>query len=89
MIAVAAAHNIFRDWLTYVSVIVGILGGMGGVYIKVVYPRSQDHKKHEAERAALKLENAIYENKLKCLPEDVGLVLLWIAAHEKEHGCIG
>jgi hypothetical protein len=79
----AAAHNILRDWLTYVSVAVGILAGIGGIYIRVVYPRNQDHKKHEAERAALRHENAIYEDRLRCLPGEVGLIQWWIAVHEK------
>jgi hypothetical protein len=81
----AAAHNIFRDWLTYVSIIVGILGAVGTIYIRVIYPRAQDHKKHEAERASLRHENALYEDRLRSLPNDVGLILWWIAVHEKEH----
>jgi hypothetical protein len=86
MIVAAAAHNIFRDWLTYVTAFGGMLAVYGGLYIKVIYPRSQDHKKHEAERAALRHENAIYEDRMRCLPNDVGMILLWIAAHEKNHG---
>jgi hypothetical protein len=48
-----AAHNIFRDWATYVSVVLGMLLTAGTIYIRVIYPRAQAHKIHEAERAGL------------------------------------
>lgn len=79
----AAAHSIFRDWTTYVTVVLGILLSIGTLYIRVIYPRSQAHKVHEAERQRLRDENAELNNTLKDLPEQVGLILWWIAAHEK------
>lgn len=84
----AAAHNIFRDWTTYVTGIGVALSVYGGIYIKDIYPQQQAHKVHEAEREALRIENAKLEERNKCLPEEVELILWWIAVHEKNcnHG---
>jgi hypothetical protein len=54
MLAAVAAHNIFRDWLTYISIVVGICLTAGTLYIRVIYPRSQQHKIHEKERQNLR-----------------------------------
>lgn len=80
----AAAHNIFRDWLTYATGVGVALGVYGGIYIKDIYPSQQAHKRHEAEREALRIENAKLEERVKCLPEEVELILWWIAVHEKD-----
>ena len=84
VLAASAVHNALHDWLTYVSIIVGILGTL---YIRIVYPTLRDHKKHEAERTALRAENARLETerntKLNDIPDRVGLIEWWIAMHEK------
>ena len=79
----AAAHNILRDWTTYVVAFSGVALTWGTLYIRVIYPRSQAHKQHEAERARLRGDNAKKDALIDSLPEQVGLILWWIAEHEK------
>ena len=86
MLGAAAAHNILRDWTTYIVAFSGVGLTWGTAYIRVIYPRSQAHKQHEAERQRLRDENAALNAGLKELPQQVGLILLWIAEHEKETG---
>ena len=50
----AASHgNIFSNAVLYLAALGGMLLTWGTLYIRVIYPRSQAHKIHEAERAGL------------------------------------
>ena len=55
----AAAHNIFRDWLTYIVALSGVALTWGTIYIRVISPRARDHVKHQAERAELERQNEL------------------------------
>jgi hypothetical protein len=49
-------HNPFTNWITYLSAVVGLLLGVGTLYIRVIYPRALAHKEHEAEREGMRKE---------------------------------
>lgn len=78
-----AAHNILRDWTTYVTAVGVAVATWGGVWVRVVRPGRVAHAQHEAERARLRQENAELNDRLKTLPERVGMLEWWAAVHEK------
>ena len=81
-----ASHGtLSTDPLLYLGTLGGVALTWGTLYIRVIYPRSQDHKKHEAEREKLRDELARRGAGLDALPDRVGLIEWWVAVHEKGH----
>lgn len=54
MLAASHAFDIFHYWLALAGGVLGVLLTAGTLYIRVIHPRAQEHKIHEAERANLR-----------------------------------
>ena len=79
MIATVAAHNIFRDWATYVSLMLAWAGGGSLVYIRLVKPARDAHRTHEKERTDLHAENTMLKGREKAA-QTQGIMALCVAA---------